>query len=95
MLTNDNTVTRSIRLLIAVVGGYLFTDGFIGLIGVSLPYLGWAQSEALNLAILLGLLAYVIIMIWAISTVRLLFTTVAIFASSAAMIYGAPLLVQA
>lgn len=45
---------RALRLFLAVVGGYVFTAGFIGFFGAGLPHLGLPRSESVILSAVLG-----------------------------------------
>lgn len=86
-----NNVIRALRLAIGVIGGYLFTNSFIAMVGAGLPHLGVPQSEALLLAIILGLLAYLAVIIWVIAAPRLILVASVILGLTILM-FGASLM---
>jgi hypothetical protein len=47
------------RIVVAFVGGYALTSGFVALTGSVLPLVGMARGEAVSLAALLALFVYV------------------------------------
>ncbi len=87
-----DTLVRLGRLLLAFVGGYAFAAGLIALIGVSLPHMGMVASEAATLGAMLGFLAYLAVIIWAVGTSHPIRTAAIITVSAAAMIFSALLL---
>ena len=54
---------KLLRLSIAFAGGYFFTAALIACMATLLPWLGMAKTEAASLSALVGLLAYLLIMI--------------------------------
>lgn len=85
---------RAIRLMVGVIGGYLFTNGFIAIVGAGLPHLGVPQSEALFLAIILGFMIYLLVMFWVIVTRHLSLVSSSILGFAALMLITAPHLVH-
>ncbi len=85
-----NNITRTLRLLIGGIGGYFFSNGFMAIIGLSLPHLGMAQSESLILAIVIGLFIYISIILWVIATRHLAVVTSLIAAFSSLVFFTAP-----
>lgn len=70
----------------ALVGGYLFTNGFMALVGSLLTYLSLAKSESIILALILGCLVYLTVFTWVIATQRLTRTSLTVFGGAALMI---------
>lgn len=67
-ITTDGAVAVAWRLAVAIGGGYLIVSGLIAVLGSTLPYLGLARGEAVSLAVMLGLLAFPGICIFAVAT---------------------------
>lgn len=86
----NTNIDRSIRLLLGAFGGYAFTAGWIALIGALLARTSISQAGAINIAFVSGLIAYVVVIIWASATSALLRTAMIVIASSALMITVAP-----
>ncbi len=86
-------VERSLRLVLALVGGYVFAAGFVALVAAGLPHLGMANTESTTLGGMLGMLVYLTIMIWAVASTRPLRAAVIVFVAAALMILLAPMLV--
>lgn len=59
---------RTLRLLLAFLGGYAFASAFIAMVSSLLPYAGMSKAEAVSLAVLIGLLVYLAVIIWATAT---------------------------
>ncbi len=59
----NTPAAKLLRLSIAFAGGYVFTAALIACMTTLLPWLGMAKTEAASLSSLVGLLAYVLIMI--------------------------------
>ena len=89
----ESTLIKSSRLAVAVIGGYLFTNGFIGAFGAGLHYFGMIKSDAMLLALISGFLIYHVVIIWVISARCFIFTSCLILGSSIIMIYSAQQLV--
>lgn len=76
---------RVLRLLLASVGGYLFATGFIAFLGTGLPHLSVERSEAVLLGSVLGLAAFLVVIIWAAASNKPIRAAVYILSSAAAM----------
>ena len=85
-------LARTLRLLLAALGGYAFAAGYIALLGAGLPHLGIARGEAVSLGMMTGLVVFAWIVVWAVATAKPVRTAVMIAGVSAGMIVGAPLL---
>lgn len=93
MIGNPGTnLSRSLRLFVAVFGGYAFAAGLVAVIAAALPRLGMARTESATLGGMLGMLIYLAIVIWAVASTRPIRTTVIVFAASAIMIGIAPMM---
>ena len=86
MIANENII-RSIRILVGVVFGYLFTAGVMTILSTTLPYLGLQQSDATLLAIIFGFLAYIIVLLWIVVTPNLTLVSFIAIALASAMIF--------
>lgn len=93
-MSGGTAFARSGRLIVAVVGGYAFAAGMVALIGAGLPHWGMHRSEAIALGAMLGLPAYLAIIIWATSSLRPWRSAFVIAAFAAAMILLAPMLAE-
>ena len=93
-ITANQTLSRTLRVLIGAVGGYAFTNGYIAFVGALLPRLGLATGEAVAFAVLSGILVFLGIVILATATASPVRTTAVIAVAATAMIFGAPLLVS-
>lgn len=93
MIGKTNTgLVRAGRLLVAALGGYGFAAGFVGLLGAILVRLGMVRSEAAMAGAMLGMLVFLAIAIWAVSSARPVRAAIIIFAAACAMIAAAPLI---
>jgi len=81
---------RSLRLAVGTIGGYAFAAGFVALIAAGLPAFGMARSESATLGGILGVLAFLGVLIWAVASARPVRATVLIFVAAASMIAAAP-----
>lgn len=88
-------LARSLRLALAIIGGYTFASGFVAVVGAGLPNLGMARTESAMLGGILSTLVFLAIIIWAVSSTRPVRTGVIICALSGVMIVAAPLMVPA
>lgn len=52
------------RFLALILGGYALITGFVALVGVGLPRLGMAVSEAVVLAVMLAFPLYCALILW-------------------------------
>jgi hypothetical protein len=86
------TLARLGRLTVALGGGYAFAAGLIALTGAGLPHMGLIASEAVTLGAMLGLIAYIAVIVWAVGTSRPVRTAAIVVVSATAMILSAPLL---
>jgi len=60
--------TTTLRILIALFGGYVATSGVVALLAVGTPRLtGLARSEAVVLASMLGFIIYLTLLLWGFS----------------------------
>lgn len=64
-------MTLSLRLLLAVGGGYALTAALVALGGVVCEAMGLARSEAVTLSMMLGFLVYLGLLLWAFAERRL------------------------
>lgn len=60
----------TLRVVLAVVGGYGFTAGCVALLAVALTLAGTSRSEAAVLAAMLGFLLYLVVLLWSFATRR-------------------------
>lgn len=87
-------LTRSLRLIVGAIGGYVFAAGVVAVVGVVLPALGMAASESATLGGMLGFLVYPAIIIWAAASSRPVRMALVVFLGAAMMITVAPMMVQ-
>lgn len=92
IVTNSIANHRIAKILIAVLGGYAFTSGFVALSSVLLAKLGMHLGEAVVLSGLLGLLVYPMLIFWVFTTSQHWRTYSTIAVSAAAMIILSPYL---
>lgn len=85
------TRSKFARVILAIVGGYAFSAGFISLGPVLLAYLGMQRGEAMVLCSLIGLFAFVAIGVWLAATRYLFRSASCVVVGAAAMIYFAPI----
>lgn len=85
-------LSRLHRTVLALVGSYFLSNGFIALVSSGSPHLGMARAEAVYLGLLLGLCLFVVAAIWSAATRYLARTTSAIIVLSVAMHIVAPLM---
>lgn len=90
----DSSLSRALRLVVAVLGGYAFAAGLVAVIAAALPHTGVASTESATLGGMLGLLACLAVIIWVVASTRPIRTTLIVFAAAAIMIAAAPLLVM-
>lgn len=88
----DSALSRSLRLLVAAVGGYAFAAGFVAVVAAALPLAGMARTESATLGGMLGVLAFLAIIIWVAASARPIRTTLIVFGAAAIMIVAAPML---
>lgn len=91
-LSQDNNLTRSLRLVVGLVGGYFVTSGFIAALGSALLLTGMATSEALTLALLLGFCLFPALVIWAAATRRLVIFSAAMLVLAVVLDLSSPML---
>jgi hypothetical protein len=60
-----------IRVVLAVIGGYAASAGFVAILSVILPLAGVARSEAVILSSMLGFVLYVVFLLWGFAERRL------------------------
>ena len=77
---------RSLRLLLAALGGYAFTSGAVALLGAWLPAAGMARTEATTLGSLLAIPIFLAVIVWAVASTAPIRTAIIIIASAAIMI---------
>ncbi|MEM6638943.1 MAG: hypothetical protein AAF610_03490 [Pseudomonadota bacterium] len=70
--TKSQTLHRSWRLVLALIGGYALTLGYMSLVSVALPLTGVVRSEAAVIGLLTGMVVYVVVIIWCASSRHLL-----------------------
>lgn len=85
-------MTRALRLVVALTGGYALAAGLVAVIGAALPHLGMAATESATLGGMLGPLICVAVIIWVVASTRPLRTTLIVLAASAVLIGTAPLM---
>ena len=94
MITSRNhALERFLRLAFAAFGGYAFAAAAVAFIAAALPVLGMPRSEAATLGGMLGMLFYLAIIIWAVSSTTPLRTAAVIVASAATMFFSAQAMV--
>jgi hypothetical protein len=59
------------RLVLGVPGGYVAASGFVAALAAASPYAGLARSDAVLFASMLGIVAYLILLLWAFAEQRL------------------------
>ncbi|CAG9933952.1 hypothetical protein [Candidatus Nitrotoga arctica] len=59
--------TLGLRLLVAIVGGYVLSAAMVAVLGGVLPALGLTRSDAVALASMLGPVFYLVLLLWAFS----------------------------
>ena len=89
-LTFESKFGHALRLLVGAVGGYLFVNGLMAILGTGLPLLGIARSEAVLIAILIGFVTLIFVITWVVATKRFLLLSSLLFSSAALMITIAP-----
>ena len=84
---------RVLRLIVAGFGGYAFAAGVVAVISAGLPNLGMAPTESATLGGLLGILVYLVIILWAASSPRPVRMAVVVATLSSIMLLSAPMMV--
>ncbi|MEM1133046.1 MAG: iron uptake protein [Pseudomonadota bacterium] len=82
--------SRTWRSVLAIFGGYAFTNGYVALLSVLLVYAGMDRGEAMWWPVLTAFLVFTAVVIWAAATTRPLLTSAIIIGGAAAMIAIAP-----
>lgn len=85
---------RTYRLLLGGAGGYAFANGVISFLGAGLSAYGLSRGDAVYIGLLLGLVAFLLVIIWAAATTKLLRTSIVLITTSALMNSAATLLVS-
>ena len=93
MENKSTLIERVLRMLVAGLGGYAFTSGFVAMVAVGLTHFGVVPSESATLGGMLSILVYLPIIIWIIATPKLLRDSFLLIFTSIAMVIMAPLLV--
>lgn len=83
---------RALRIGLGALIGYACANGLIALLATGLPRLGMPSSEAVLLAVVSGLIVFLVIAIWIASSNRLLMTTLITLGVAATMTVSAILL---
>lgn len=79
------TLTRAWRIVLAIVGGYVLTLGFMGTLSVALPHVGVPRSEAAIAGLLAGMVFYVAVIVWCAAAPRLRRLTLSVLVASLAL----------
>lgn len=82
--------SRTYRVLLATIGGYVFAAGFFAFASVTLALLGVTRAEAMWWTVITSFLVYTLVTIWVAATRRPGRTTLIIAATSIAMIVASP-----
>lgn len=90
----SHNVARSLRLIVAIFGGYAFAAGFVAIIAVALPNFGMVRTESATLGGMLGMLVYLVIIIWAVASTKPIRAAIIIFSTAMIMIGTAPIMVM-
>lgn len=88
----ESSLFRSLRLVVAALGGYAFAAGFVAIVATALPHAGMASSESATLGGMLGVLVYLAVILWVAASARPIRTASIVFALSAIMIGTAPMM---
>ena len=82
--------SRTYRVLLATIGGYVFAAGCFAFASVTLALLGVTRAEAMWWTVITSFLVYTLVTIWVAATRRPGRTTLIIAATSIAMIVASP-----
>lgn len=94
-IQKETNFSQSLRLVVAALGGYAFAAGLVAIIAIVLPSFGMPASESAMLGGLLGILIYLSIIIWVVSSSKPVCTAIIIFLSAASMLLLSTLIAAA
>lgn len=86
--------SRTYRVFLAIFGGYAFAAGFFAFLSVILALLGTSRVEGMWWGVLTSFIAYTFVVVWTAATKRIWLTSFILVGSSAAMIWGAPVIAK-
>lgn len=92
-LTKAPVTKVSVKILIAILGGYAFTSGYVAFLSIMLAKYGMKIGEALMLSAMTGLIVYLGVILWMFSTQHVLRTSIIIVSVAAIIIPTTPYLV--
>lgn len=92
-LMNRASLAVVLRVIGAVLGGYVFSAALVALLAAGLPLAGLPRSEAVVSAAMLGFVLYLLVLLWAFS-VRSLARLWAVLAGGAALAASLVLLIR-
>ncbi|MEM1106965.1 MAG: hypothetical protein AAGH87_11315 [Pseudomonadota bacterium] len=91
----QSILSRTHRTLLALIGSYFLTNGFIAMIAAGLPRVGVPPGEAAYLGLMTGLVLFVGAAVWVAATRYLGRITAAIIGLALMFHFSAPLLAPA
>lgn len=83
---SHTAIQVSTKILIAILGGYAFTSGYVALSSVFLVKLGMQMGEAVILNGMLGFIVYLGVILWVLTTAKIWRTSTIITLMAFAMI---------
>jgi hypothetical protein len=93
-LTKTSALAVSIKILIAILGGYAFTSGYVAFLSIMLAELGIEAGEALMLSAMTGFLVYLCVTLWMFTTQKIWRTSIIIILMAVVMITVSPYLAE-
>ena len=81
-------------ILIAIVGGYAFTSGYVAFFSVVLAKLGMEKGEAIMLSTMTGFIVYLCVILWIFTTQKMWRTSTVILLMAVVMIIVSPYLAK-
>jgi hypothetical protein len=93
-LTKTLALAVSIKILIAILGGYAFTSGYVAFLSIMLLELGMEAGEALMLSAMTGFIVYLCVTLWIFTTQKVWRTSIIIILLAVVMITVSPYLAE-
>lgn len=93
-LMTNTAIKVSTKILIAVLGGYAFTSGYVALSSILLVKLGMQMGEAVMLNGMLGFIVYLGVILWVFTTAKMWQTSSIIILVAFAMIVASTYLAK-
>jgi hypothetical protein len=87
-------ISGIVKILIAILGGYAFTSGYVAFLSIILAELGMKVGEALMLSAMTGFIVYLCVMLWVFTTQKIWQTSIVIILMAAVMITVSPYLAE-